>query len=284
MSPEDWKCLFKGSMSGKSLVKLAGFDGGSGTSCPVWDKVNVELESKDVLLWDGDWYNDEGWTKVIPEFLAVSQERIAIAFQKRKEVPGFHRSYWHLYKRFPGRIQMVVMEDQENMDAVPPAVKAQLKWLDEEFQSSRLKKPTTWEGAQDRYLMLALCARWNQGRIPVVAVGGGRVAAAQAVVDTCMADGPRIPWMVFPRPLSTVQSNCGKRLNTAHSSRLRRRRWKYMDPISSKSSGQTMLAWTTLVRHQAGRLRIRSKARGYTKVSFFVLFLFFKVVASAVPA
>ena len=143
MSPEDWKCLFKGSMSGQSLVKLAGFDGGSGTSCPVWDKVNVELESKDVLLWDGDWYNDEGWTKVIPEFLAVSQERIAIAFQKRKEVPGFHRSYWHLYKRFPGRIQMVVMEDQENMDAVPPAVKAQLKWLDEEFQSSRLKKPTT---------------------------------------------------------------------------------------------------------------------------------------------
>ena len=46
--------------------------------------------------------------------------------------------------------------------------------------------------------MFALSAHWNQGRIPVVAVGGGRVAAAQAVVDTCMADGPRIPWMVFP--------------------------------------------------------------------------------------
>ena len=46
--------------------------------------------------------------------------------------------------------------------------------------------------------MLALCARWNQGRIPVVAVGGGRVAAAQAVVDTCMADGPRVSWTVFP--------------------------------------------------------------------------------------
>jgi len=183
---------------GKKFVKLVGFDGANTMLGTPWEKVKAEVEKFDVLLWDADWFNEEGWTGLIPGFLAGKPHRLAVAFQKKREVPGFHRQYWHVYKRFPDRVWIVVFDDSTGEENPPKAVADKLAWLEQAYADGRLKKPDTWAGARDRYVQVALMAREVQGLTPVIAINGGRTAAAQVAVETAMPGVQPIPWTVFP--------------------------------------------------------------------------------------
>merc|ERR550525_2227464 len=131
-------------------------------------------------MWDGDWLNEKGWTgRLIEPFLSLSTKNRAVAFQKKKEVPGFHRQYCSLYQKFPGQIWMVVLDDQPP-HIVPPKIQEQKKWLETMYEGGKVLKPSNWTIGQDStYLEVALLARQLQGMAPVVAINGGKIATAQ---------------------------------------------------------------------------------------------------------
>merc|ERR1719323_71799 len=49
-----------------------------------------------------------------------------------------------------------------------------------------------------KYVDLGLMARGVQGRSPVIAIGGGKIAVSQAAVETVMPHGPGVKWTIFP--------------------------------------------------------------------------------------
>lgn len=193
---------------GKRFMKIVGFDGGRELASVPWEAVAKELNNKaDILIWDGDWYSDKGWTKLIPEFLRGGSGRMAVAFQKQAEVPGFHRQYWHVYKEFPGRVWMVVLPD--DLGSLPPEVSAQVAWLEEQAGMGNLKK--CWV---EKYVGVAMRGRAIQGPVPVLAINGGGVAMAQAAIELMKGD-LNIPWTVFPgdrvggKPVNTDETVIG---------------------------------------------------------------------------
>jgi len=198
LSMNDWKEKFLPTFKGKKMVKIVGFDGANVMLGVPWNQVQEELEKHEIVLWDADWFCEKGWTGCIANFLEAKKDGRAVAFQKKAEVPGFHRQYWHIYKRFPDRVWMVVLEDDPDEKNLSDGAKAKLDWLDARFEDKTLSKPDTWEGAKDKYVKLALMAREAQGLTPVIAINGGRSAAAQAAVETMMPNVDRVTWTIFP--------------------------------------------------------------------------------------
>jgi len=184
---------------GKRMMKVVGYSGDTAMTSVPWAEVFQCIdESADVLLWDGDWFHEEGWTHLIPKFLEADSERLAVAFQLKREVPGFHRKYWNIYQRFPGQLWMVVLDDGCGVEAPPPQVAHQISWLEEQYAGGSLHRPEARAGVVDRYVKVALMARLYQGSTPVVSINGGGTTVAQAAVELCMPERPDIRWVVFP--------------------------------------------------------------------------------------
>jgi len=174
----------------RKMVKLLGFDGGypmvSGfVSCAIQD-----LLQYDVVLWDGDWFCERGWTNMIKTYLMAKKDGMAVAFQKRAEVPGFHRSYWELYRQFPHRIQIVVQKDAGYVS--PKPILDKHDWLKEEFENGNLQKPK-----EEKYLTVAMVGRKFQGETNVIAMNGGNITTALAALETSKNPFKRIPWTVY---------------------------------------------------------------------------------------
>lgn len=189
---------------GRRIVKIIGYNGGIPIADVPWESVSQELNAKaDVIIWDGAWYSPDGWTKLIPEFLRGSSERLAVAFQKEAEVPGFHREYWHAYKEFPGRVWVVVLPDDFGSFSkeVSVQVSAQVAWLEEQVRLEKLKKD--WV---QKYVGVAMSGRAIQGPAPVVAINGGGVAIAQAAIDLMRGD-VSVPWTVFSGQRVGIRDN-----------------------------------------------------------------------------
>jgi len=180
------------------MVKLSGFDGRQPiTSDYVSKAKDLLIDGADTVIWDGDWYHEEGWTAMIRPFLAARDSNRAVAFQKRAEVPGFHRSYWKLYQDFPNRVSIVVLSDKAY--TLPHGVQEQLDWLEHEFCEGRLTRPATWEDDDTGYLKRALVARTLQGLSGVIAMGGGKNAILQASIEALDPNHPKpCTWWVFP--------------------------------------------------------------------------------------
>merc|ERR1719401_2625526 len=138
---------------------------------------------------------------MIRDFLKCRPDTIAVAVQKRPEVPGFHRSYWKLYQDFPGRIKIVVLEDgAPHDDAAAARVQAQMEWVKKEIDAGRLFPPETWDGPDDRYLKLAVEARLLQGSTSsMIVMNGGLISCAQAAIETIMPQSQSpVQWTVYP--------------------------------------------------------------------------------------
>jgi len=196
ITPEEWTSTYKDSQ--KRMVKLLGFDGASPMDCPLLKQATEQLKDEaDLVIWDGDWYGEQGWTNMIRVFLEHNENNIAVAFQKRGEVPGFHRSYWRFYKDFPERLKIVVLEDEE---AASQVVKKQLDWLNKLYEDGFLLRPEGWQGNANanRYVEVSLLGRQLQGPVSVIALNGGRITSAQAAVDTLMSGSKNSRWTVYP--------------------------------------------------------------------------------------
>jgi hypothetical protein len=183
------------------MVKLLGFDGGHAMQSGCVSRATNELLDHDVVLWDGDWFCEEGWTGMIYTFLKAKPQARAVAFQKRAEVPGFHRSYWKLYQTFPNRIQIVVLKDAGYM--CPEPILERHRWLEDEFVKDELTpnagllRPAGVEGDPKKYLTVGLLGRKIQGETKVIAMNGGNITTALAAVET--GDNPfrKFQWTVY---------------------------------------------------------------------------------------
>jgi len=181
------------------MVKLLGFDGGkSMVSDFIEDAFNQLVQDFNVVLWDGDWYNANGWTGIIEFFLEQKPNSKAVAFQSRAEVPGFHRSFWALYKKFPGRIQIVVLNDPDEDWAVcQQSILDRQSWLAGEFENGTLKD---FERPNDdfvKWLTVAMISRKFQGETPVIAMNGGKITTALAALETGQNPYRKIQWTVY---------------------------------------------------------------------------------------
>jgi len=184
----------------RKMIKLCGFDGGHPVvSGFVSEATNELIEGADVVVWDGDWFCMQGWTGMIWTFLNAKKSSKAVAFQKRAEVPGFHRSYWELYRKFPNRIQVVVMKDAGYF--LPPPIVRRHKWLEVEFKAERLEKPKDPDGdpgPYNKYLSVAMVGRIFQGdNTKVIAMNGGRINIALAAIETGKSPFKKIHWTVY---------------------------------------------------------------------------------------
>jgi len=182
----------------RKMVKLTGFDGGDQMVSAFCNQATRQLCQADVVLWDGDWYCGEGWTGMIETFLEVKPKTTAVAFQKKAEVPGFHRSYWELYKKFPNRIQIVVLNDEcMHVDVCPKKIRDQLDWLEKQFIKGVLARPSF----SKKYLTVAMLGRTFQRNFkqetPVIAMNGGVINTALAAVETGLNKFPNIEWTVY---------------------------------------------------------------------------------------
>lgn len=183
----------------------------------------------DTVIWDADWYNNQGWTVMIHTFLLAKPNGTAVVFQKKAEVPGFHPSYWELYKTFPNRIQVVVLNDDvTRSDLHSTRGQEQHDWIAKQREKGTLTVPDDTM----RWLNVALVQRiWrsqNQLQIPVIAMNGGAITTAMAALETSW-DSPiahtPIQWTVYeawtakgleyPKALihyaSTYKEECEKR-------------------------------------------------------------------------
>merc|ERR1712008_167078 len=114
---------------------------------------------------------------------------------------GFHRSYWELYKTFPNRIQIVVLNDDvmNDKNVLPQILQEQYDWLKTLWERKIIEKPSTM-----KYLDVALLQRRFQRQfqceIPVIAMNGGTISTAMAALETDVG-GPhgfrRIQWTVY---------------------------------------------------------------------------------------
>jgi len=198
LTPSQWFKLVKKHPKRK-MVKLLGFDGGHPMVSSFVNDATKELLDADVVLWDGDWFCMQGWTGMIYNFLKAKKEATAVAFQKRAEVPGFHRSYWKLHQEFPNRIQIVVLKDAGYV--CPQPILDRHEWLEKQFDDNKLERPRRADGDKDKYnkyLTTAMVGRNFQRETMVVAMNGGIIATALAALET--GDGPftQIQWTVYP--------------------------------------------------------------------------------------
>jgi len=180
----------------RKMVKLLGFDGGRAIqSAYHMEALNQLKERADVVLWDGDWYCRGGWTHIIRLFLEQKRNATAVAFQKRAEVPGFHRSFWELYQKFPNRIQIVVLDDVDHKHWVcPKPIQQRQKWLQGEFKKGTLDPPS----AQFyKWLATAMISRKFQDQTPVIAMNGGKITTALAALETVSMAHKKIHWTVY---------------------------------------------------------------------------------------
>lgn len=177
------------------MVKLLGFDGGKQMMSPFVNHAILQLMEYDVVIWDGDWYCEDGWTGMIHTFLLGNPNGTAVAFQKKAQVPGFHRSYWKLYQTFPNRIQIVVLNDvttESNGCVCPQPKKQQQDWLERQFETKMLQKPYSMD-----WVNVSMVAQRFQGQaIPVIAMNGGTIATALAALETGENGFMNNPWTV----------------------------------------------------------------------------------------
>jgi len=162
----------------RKMVKLLGFDGGEPMHRSFVSRATDELMKYDSVIWDADWYCNEGWTGMIHTFLLGKPHGTAVAFTKKAEVPGFHRSYWELYKRFPNRIQIVVLNDvASNGHVCPPQVQQQQDWLADEYHKDGLESPFDM-----KWLNVATVGRRFQGDFSPDSASGGPDSASGGTI------------------------------------------------------------------------------------------------------
>lgn len=179
----------------RKMVKLGGFDGGHPMVSEFVSQATSELLDSDVVIWDGDWFCERGWTGMIYTFLKAKKQATAVAFQKRAEVPGFHRSYWKLYQEFPNRIQIVVLNDSAYV--CPQPILDKHDWLEGEFKKGSLQKPDRPANDPKKYLTVAMVGRKFQGETKVVSMNGGNITTALFALETGSNPWKKIQWTVY---------------------------------------------------------------------------------------
>jgi len=134
------------------VVHVKGFRQGMDQS---YDLDALELLSDySLLVWDGDDYEETGFTKLVPRFLRARPTARAVAFQSDHMVDDLRESWASVVAQFPGRISVVPLKlqppnwvDASRFGIAGDAEKASSsglpEWAQEDFLRGRLALSVT---------------------------------------------------------------------------------------------------------------------------------------------
>jgi len=158
----------------EATVHIKGF--GSGLSENVDEAVLDDiLRSKcEMVVWDGDPFEETGFTKMVPKFLEKNAQSKALAFVLDYEVDDFRASWEKVIERYPGRIRVV------KVDLKPPIWRdAADHGITKELQD--VQGLPDW--AQEYFLMGRLACKAT-GSKQIFSLGGGGISAHEAQAST----------------------------------------------------------------------------------------------------
>jgi len=158
----------------EKIVHIKGF--GSGLSGNIDEAVLDDiLRSKcEMIAWDGDPWEETGFTKMVPQFLERNSQSKALAFVLDYELDVFRESWEKVIERYPGRIRVVTV------DLKPPIWRDAADYgITEELQD--VQGLPDW--AQEYFLMGRLACKAT-GSKHVFSLGGGGISAHEAKAST----------------------------------------------------------------------------------------------------
>ena len=126
-----------------------------------------------MLVWDGDPFEDTGFTKMIPQFLQTNHVSKALAFVLDYEVDDFMESWADTIEQFPHRIRVVAV------DMKPPFWGEAANYgITEELKDTEGMP----EWAQEYFLLGRLACKLTSSK-QVLSLGGGGISAHEAKVS-----------------------------------------------------------------------------------------------------
>jgi len=158
----------------EKIVHVKGF--GSGLNGIMDEAVLDDIlhSTCEMIVWDGDPFEDTGFTKMVPKFLERNPQSKALAFVLDYEVDDFRESWEKVIERYPGRIRVVAV------DLKPPIWRDAADYgITEELQD--VQGLPDW--AQEYFLMGRLACKAT-GSKQIFSLGGGGIAAHEAKVST----------------------------------------------------------------------------------------------------
>jgi len=167
----------------QKIVHLKGFGSGLSGSSDEAVLDDILHSTCEMIVWDGDPFEETGFTKMVPKFLERNPQSKALAFVLDYEVDDFRESWEKVIERYPGRIRVVAV------DLKPP------RWRDaadhgitEELQ--HMRGLPDW--AQEYFLMGRLSCKAT-GSKQVFSLGGGGIAAHEAEASTSSG----VVWTIY---------------------------------------------------------------------------------------
>jgi len=154
----------------EAIVHIKGF--GSGLRANIDEAVLDDIlgSKPEMIVWDGDPFEETGFTKIVPRFLERNSQSKALAFVLDYEVDDFRESWEKIIERFPGRIRVVAV------DLKPPIWRdAAHSGITEELQD--VHGLPDW--AQEYFLVGRLACKATGSNL-VFSLGGGGISAHEA--------------------------------------------------------------------------------------------------------
>jgi hypothetical protein len=154
----------------EAVVHIKGF--GSGLSANIDEAVLDDISGSncEMMVWDGDPFEETGFTKIVPKFLERISQSKALAFVLDYEMDDFRESWEKVIERFPGRIRVVAVDMKPPVwrDAADCGITAELQ---------DVKGLPEW--AQEYFLMGRLACKATGSKL-VFSLGGGGISAHEA--------------------------------------------------------------------------------------------------------
>ena len=159
--------------AGLTVAHIKGFGKGIGS---YYDEEAIkELGSYDAIAFDGDPYEEDGFTALIPKFLALAGRRIVIAFKTWEDIVEMQSSYTNL--KVLHRMIIVRVNIEKAMETITG-------------ENSSLGDMPQWA---QQYYALGRVAIKATGSMFVLCLGGGSIAQNEAEANI-KAGGS---WVVF---------------------------------------------------------------------------------------
>lgn len=153
-----------------AIVLIKGFGSGLDAACDKAVLDDILATRCKMLVWDGDPFDNTGFTKMVPQFLEKSPESKALAFVLDYELDDLMESWADIIEKFPGRIRAVTV------DMKPPIWReASDNGITDEMKDTEGLP----EWAQEYFLLGRLACKVI-GSTRVFSLGGGGIVAHEA--------------------------------------------------------------------------------------------------------
>jgi len=153
-----------------AIIHLKGFGGGLNATSDRAVLRDISRSKCKMMVWDGDPFDETGFTKLVPKFLEENPQSKALAFKLDYEVDNFKESWEKIIEQFPDRIRLVAI------DMKPPI------WHDaaEHGITDELKGVQDLPDWAQEYFLLGRLACKLTGSKTVFSLGGGGISAYEA--------------------------------------------------------------------------------------------------------